>query len=207
MEQRYILFFYFFRNKTLTIEKEFFNKRKIITYNADIWLKAEKFFKTVQQAKVKWNNVKIHVCGKMFLVCDLEGEYKKLYTGIHGFNLMGGVKPLSGINLDEDEWAMLTLNFTSVKEALDGKKDALKNVFTPPKDASDMIKVYKAEWYLNDKIITNSESGREFYSREKAVIDAKCRKPEPGVDYPQKYVLPEMQVDCELRQPQKTLIS
>ena len=43
VEQRYILFSYFFRNKTLTIEKEFFNKRKIITYNADIWLKAEKF--------------------------------------------------------------------------------------------------------------------------------------------------------------------
>ena len=77
---------------------------------------------------------------------------------------MGGVKPLSGINLDEDEWAMLTFNFTSVKEALAGKKDALKNVFTPPKDVSDMIKVYKAEWYLNGKLITNSESGREFYS-------------------------------------------
>ena len=110
-------FLIFFRNKTLTIEKEFFNKRKIITYNADIWLKAEKFFKTVQQAKVKWNNVKIHVCGEMFLVSDLWGEYKKWYTGIHGFNLMGGVKPLSGINLDEDEWAMLTFNFTSMKEA------------------------------------------------------------------------------------------
>ena len=55
-----------------------------------------------------------------------------------------------------------------------------------------MIKVYKAEWYLNDKIITNSESGHEFYSRQKAVIDAECRKPEPGVDYPQKDVLPEM---------------
>ena len=39
---------------------------------------------------------------------------------------MGGVKPLSGINLDEDEWAMLTFNFMSVKEALGGKKDALK---------------------------------------------------------------------------------
>ena len=73
-----------------------------------------------------------------------------------------------------------------------------KNVFTPPKDALDMIKVYKVEWYLNDKIITNSESGREFYSPKKAVIDAECRKPEPGVDYPQKDVLPEMRVDCEL---------
>ena len=47
-----------------------------------------------------------------------------------------------------------------------------------------MIKVYKAEWYLNGKLITNSESGCEFYSSEKAVIDAECRKPDPGVDYP-----------------------
>ena len=41
-----------------------------------------------------------------------------------------------------------------------------------------MIKVYKAEWYVNGKLITNTESGREFYSREKAVNDAECRKPE-----------------------------
>ena len=44
----------------------------------------------------------------MFLVSDTWGEYKKRYTGIHGFNVMGGVKPLSGVNLDDDEWNMLT---------------------------------------------------------------------------------------------------
>ena len=108
----------------MTIEKQFFNKKKTITYNADIWLKAEKFFKTVQQAKVKGTNIKIHVCGEMFLVSNVWGEYKKRYTGIHGFNVMGAVKPLTGINLDEDEWAMLTFNFESVKQSLAGKKDA-----------------------------------------------------------------------------------
>ena len=46
---------------------------------------------------------------------------------------MGAVKPLTGINLDEDEWAMLTFNFESVKQSLASKKDALKNVFTPLK--------------------------------------------------------------------------
>ena len=56
-------------------------------------------------------------------------------------------------------------------------------MFTPPKDVTDMIKVYKAEWYVNGKLITNAESGREFFSREK------------------KDVLPEMRVDCELRHP------
>ena len=121
------------------------------------------------------------------------GEYKKRYTGIHGFNIMEGVKPMSGVNLDDDEWNMLTFNFVCIKDALNGKKDALKDVFTPHKDVTDMIKVYKAKWYLNGKLITNSESGHE-----KAVEDAECRKPEPGVDYPQKAVLPEMHVDCEL---------
>ena len=114
---------------------------------------------------------------------------------------MGAVKLLTGINLDEDEWAMLTFNFESVKQSLAGKKDALKNVFTPPKDTIDLVKVYKAEWYVNGSKITNSESHREFFSREKAVHDAECRKPEPGVDYPQKDVLPEMRLDCELHQP------
>ena len=134
----------------------------------------------------------------MYLVSDTWGEYKKRYTGIHAFNIMGGVKPVSGVNLDDDEWNMLTFNFACVKDALNGKKDALKDVFTPPKDDTDMIKVYKAEWYVNGKLITNSESGREFFSREKAVEYAECRKPEPGVDYPQKDVLPEMRVDWEL---------
>ena len=137
----------------------------------------------------------------MYLVSDTWGEYKKWYTGIHGFNIMGGVKPLSGVNMDDNEWNTLTFNFLCVKDALNGKKDALKDVFTPPKDVTDMIKVYKAEWYVNGKLITNTESGREFYSREKAINDAECRKPEPGIDYPQKDVSPEISVDCELRHP------
>ena len=137
----------------------------------------------------------------MYLVSDTWGEYKKRYTGIHGFNIMGGVKPLSGVNMDDDKWNTLTFNFLCVKDALNGKKDALKDVFTPPKDVTDMIKVYKAEWYVNGKLITNTESGCEFYSREKAVNDAECRKPEPGIDYPQKDVSPEIHVDCELRHP------
>ena len=135
----------------------------------------------------------------MYLVSDTWGEYKKRYTGIHGFNVMGGVKPLSGVNMDDEEWNTLTFNFLCVKDVLNGKKDALKDVFTPPKDVTDMVKVYKAEWYVNGKLIMNTESGHEFYSREKAVNDAECRKPELGIDYPQKDVSPEIHVDCELR--------
>ena len=93
------------------IEKQFFNKTKTITYNVEIWLKAEKYFSTIQHSKLNGSSVKIHVCGDMYLVSDTWGEYKKQYTGIHGFNVMGGVKPLSGVNMDDDEWNTLTFNF------------------------------------------------------------------------------------------------
>ena len=136
---------------------------KTITYNAETWLKAEKYFSTIQHSKLNGSSVKFHVGGEMLLVSDTWDEYKKRYTGIHGFNVMGGVKQLSGVNLDDDEWNMLTFNFVCIKDALNGKKDALKDVFTPPKDVTDMIKVYKAELYLNGKLITNAESGREFF--------------------------------------------
>ena len=62
------------------IEKQFFNKTKTITYNADIWLKAAKYFSMIQHSKVNGSSVKYHVCGEMFLVSDTWGEYKKVNT-------------------------------------------------------------------------------------------------------------------------------
>ena len=56
-------------------------------------------------------------------------------------------------------------------------------------------------------MITTSESPHEFFSWEKAEQNAMCRKPVPGVDYPQKDVDAEMCVDCEVRPaPEDTLL-
>ena len=56
-------------------------------------------------------------------------------------------------------------------------------------------------------MITNPDSGREFFSRSKAEQYALCRKPVPGVDYPQKDVHAELRVDCEVRPaPADTLL-
>ena len=137
----------------------------------------------------------------MFLISNIWGEYRKRYTGIHNIDPMGNITPQTGVNLDENEWNMLTYNFSGVKAAIAGNKDALSHVFTPPDDEPLMVKVYKAEWFLDGKQITNSESRQEFFSREKAENDALCRKPEPGVDYPQTDVFPEMFVNCEFRPP------
>ena len=192
-------FFIFFREKLMTIEKQFFNRRKVVSYTFDIWRKAEEYFKTVEQAKLKGSDLKIHLNGEMFLVSSIWGEYQKRYTGIQGFDIGGNVKPNSGVNLDDDEWAMLSYNFDSIKQAFAGKKDAMKDIFTRPKEDRNIVKVYKAEWFLNGTLITNSQSGREFFSRKKAEDNAMCRKPVPGIDYPDKNVQPELRVDCEVR--------
>ena len=191
----------------MTIEKQFFNRKKTISYTFNVWYKAEVYFQTIERAKLKGSDVKIHLGGEMFLVSSIWGEYQRRYTGIHGFDMAGNVKIKSGVNLDDDEWGMLTINFDSIKEAFDGRKDALKDIFTRPKEDLNIVKVYKAEWYLNGKMITNSDSGREFFSRAKAEQNALCRKPVAGIDYPQKDVQPEMRVDCEVRPaPEDTLL-
>ena len=56
-------------------------------------------------------------------------------------------------------------------------------------------------------MIVTRECGREFFSRGKAEQDAYCRKPVPGVDYPQKDAYTELCVDYEVRPaPRDTLI-
>ena len=96
--------------------------------------------------------------------------------------------------MDDDEWNALTINFLCVKDALNGRKDALKDIFTPPKDVTDMIKVYKAEWYVNGKLIMNTDQVVNFIHVKKPSMML-------NADYPQKDVSPEIRVDCELRHP------
>ena len=60
-----------FRNKTFIIEKQFFNKKKTITYTAHLWLRTEKYLKTIQQARQSGTNVKLHIIGEMYVCSDL----------------------------------------------------------------------------------------------------------------------------------------
>ena len=56
-------------------------------------------------------------------------------------------------------------------------------------------------------MITNPDCGHEIFSHQRAEQDAYCRKPVPGIDYPQKNVFPELHVDCEVRPaPEDTLL-
>ena len=191
----------------MTLEKQFFNRRKTASYSSDDWYKAEEFFNTLDQTKLNGSDVKIHLGGETYLMSNIWGEYQKRYTGIHAYDEAWNIKKNSGVNLDNNEWGMLKFNFNGIKEALAGKKDAFKNIFIRPKEDLNIVKVYKAEWYLKGKLITNCTSSREFFSQEKVEQYAMYRKPVPGIDYPQKDVHAELRVECEVRPaPEDTLL-
>ena len=114
---------------------------------------------------------------------------------------MGGVKPLTGVNLDDKEWRMLTANFEAIKDFLHGNKNALQNVFIPHKECDDHVKVKTSAWYLNGKHLNEKAFRHKFYSHQEAENDALCCKPDPGVDYDVKEGEPEMKITYELKVP------
>ena len=66
-----------------------------------------------------WNFISVERCS----LCLTHGVNTRRGTlESNAFNIMGGVKPVSGVNLHDDEWKMLTFNFVCVKDALNGKK-------------------------------------------------------------------------------------
>ena len=149
------------------MEKQFFNK-KIITYNAYIWFKAEKYFDVVQKAKSNNTDVKIQVEGDMFMSSNVWGENQRCYTGICGFDALGCVKPLTGVNLDEDEWAMLTHNFNSVKDFFNGVMRHVSSFFSVYKMkcklkssffdiTCNLPSIWLKGWNINLLLLVNSQ--------------------------------------------------
>ena len=190
-----------YSSQTITIKKTFFNrKKKAITYNADIWMRAEKFFPIVGEAHMKGNNVKLNVKGDMFLSSNLWGEYQKRYTGIHEFNSMGGVKPLTGVNLDEREWCTLVTNFSAIKDYLSGKKVDLSKT-SMLADEVETVKMFIAEWVLNGEVMDEVQKPKECYTKDAAMFDAHQRKPQPGNHFDEKAGQPEVRIRCICQQP------
>ena len=137
--------------------------------------KSEQYFPAVTMALQKGTALKISVGGDYYLISNLWGEEQKRYTG-----MTGSVKAMNGINLDEDEWRMLTEYFSKVKDVLDGKTVNLSEYVTPILSEDGMVKAFKPEWVLNGKVVHELQSQ---YSEGEAFTSGKKRKPLPGVDY------------------------
>ena len=136
----------------------------------------------------------------MFLSSNLWGEYQKRYTGIHEFNAIGGVKPLTGVNLDECEWCTLMKNFTAVKDCLSGKNVDLSKA-SMLGDEVETVKVYIAEWVLNGEVMDEVQTPKECYTKEATMFDGHQRKPQPGDDFDEKAGEPEFRIRCKHEPP------
>ena len=159
-----------------------------------MWLKAEHHFAAVTGARAQGTDLKINVLGELYLVSSIWGDDQRRYTGIHGFNLAGQVKPCTGVNLDWVEWSMLVENFTAVKDALKGADVDLsqcKRSF----DFEDNIKMYGGKWFVDGRCVDNLPPVL-YYSEEDAVKALDNVKPVKGVDYPEKGPDPELRMEC-----------
>ena len=149
---------------------------------------------------MKGTDLKLNVLGEMYLSSNLWGEYQKRYTGIHAFNPLGGVKPLTVVNLDEREWCTLVENFSAIKECLSGKKVDLSKT-TMVHEGVETVKVYFAEWVLNGDVLDDVQIPKGCYTKEAAMIEAHQRKPQPGNDFDEKAGEPEVRIRCVRQQP------
>ena len=192
--------FSIYREQTITFNKKFYNKAKTVTYSAEVWRKAEKYFSTVEQAKCEQADVKLNIYGDVYLDSKLWGENKQRYTGIHMFTAAGGIVANSGVNLSELEWATLVENFHLIKEMLAGKPVNV-GVFKRPHDLTENVKVYVANWYLNGKPMSLKTPPREFFSQDAALLEAREREPQKGKDYEIKDGEPEIRVDITSKSP------
>ena len=154
----------------------------------------------VNDANLKGVDMRQSIVGDMCLSSNIWGEYQKRYTGIHAFNPMGSIKPLTGVNLDEREWCSLVQNFSSIKDCLNGKKINLSlNTLMAPE--VETVKVFVAEWVLNGDVMEDVTPPKECHSKEAAMFDAHQRKPQPGNDFDEKAGKPEIRIRVTRQQP------
>ena len=71
------------------------------------------------------------------------------------------MKPHSGVNLDEGEWATLVEHFDKVKAVIHGEEVNLRGCKWSH-DADEIVKVYIAEWFLNDELLNTDQSALPF---------------------------------------------
>lgn len=171
-----------------------------MTYGSEVWLEAEKHFLAVAMAKQSGNDVKVNLMGDLYLSSKLWGDEQKRYTGIHAFNMLGSVKPLTGINLTEPEWDTLVENFHVIKDLLQ-RKNVSFGSRKRSHDADETIKVFVARWVSNGKCLDDEQFVKEYFSKEEAVRNAQERRPLPGKDYPENEEIPQIRVECLTKPP------
>lgn len=170
-----------------------------------MWLKAEKFFNKISEARKEAEDVKIHLVDDVFLVSNIWKEDKNRYTGIHALNPLGSFRKHTGVNLTEQEWNTIVENFHHVKDCLDGKVVNLQEC-QQPEHVQDGVKMFQATWYVESKPYSSEQLPYYFFAEDSAKA-AMHVKPEQGVDYESDKGEPELKVQCHVKSaPDGTVI-
>lgn len=182
----------------MKLDKQFYNKKKSVVYNYDLWTKAEKFFPAVQRVFGDGKEVRINIAARYFLLSSVWGENGHRYTGIHEVCPLGSIGRESGVNMTDTEWTMLEVNFKYVKDFFEGKEVDL-SACVPEIAVSDPVKMYLARWFDADNIPLCDEQCMLYYSEHHAERECMIRKPVPGKDYDSNGAEPEMRVEQHIR--------
>ena len=172
---------------------------KKVKYEANTWLAAEKFFKTIANAQTKGTNGKLNVVGDMFLNSKVWSYNQQRCTGIHQVNNLNYVVSTSGVNLDDDELSVLMENFQDIKDILNGKKAHLRGIKRKC-DMNDEVTVYTPKWFLGMKPMNNGPSV-DYYSEGDARNAGMAMEPQLGHDYPKGSGVPILEIVEHQREP------
>ena len=183
----------------MIIDKQFSKNHKNVTYNFDVWAKAEQHFSAVARVFGDGMSVNIKICGDYYLMSSVWQKNAVRYTGIHAKTPVGEVDRFSGVNLTDDEWGMLVNNFKYVKDMMNGH-DVDLSVCKAPILPDDPIRMYSGRWYVENQVVDYDEDVLLYFSEEEASTMALRRKPFPGKDYPSTGPEPELRVEELIRE-------
>ena len=174
--------------------------KKKVRYPAKTWLAVEKFFKVVSGAQERGTNVKLNVDGDMFLISNVWAYNKLRYTGIHQVNGLNYVASNSGVNLDDDEWAVLLDNFEAIKDLLRGKKAELRGVKRKLEE-SDTITMFTPKWFLGMNELKVAPATVYYFSEDDAHNAGMAMEPKEGRKFKKGSGIPMLQIIEEEHEP------
>ena len=97
----------FTSRSVLLFEKLYKGRQKRITYIRDTWSAAEKYFYNVHVTQQTNQVLKMNLAVDVFLISSVWFKNSTTYRGMHHVDRHGQIKPLTVMNLEEEDWSAL----------------------------------------------------------------------------------------------------
>ena len=169
----------FFRSQKLHFVRRKKSKEKDIYYDFSLWkkVKEESIFDLVKKAREENGNLKQRIgFTDFYVVSTIFHKNKQRYTGLFQYNEDDCIEGDTGINLDEKEWDMLSVNFENLEVLMD-PKSTMNVLLNKPQVASFLT--YRWQWVINGVVDEELSEKSDFYfSEEQAKVAGEKYRPE-----------------------------